>query len=49
MAELERLLTGTAHNETAIHRKLQQVNLSDYMVNVTEDELVEVIGLTGSE
>jgi lipoate-protein ligase A len=45
---LEQLLTGTPHNETDIRRKLEQVNPSDYLVNITQNELVEVVSLTGS-
>jgi lipoate-protein ligase A len=41
--ELERLLTGTLHNETSVRRKLEQINLSDYLVNVTADELIKVV------
>jgi len=40
MAELEQLLIGTPHNETSIRQKLKESNLSDYLVNVTMDELV---------
>ena len=42
IAVLEQLLAGTPHTEAGIRRKLAQVNLSDYLVNITEDELVEV-------
>jgi lipoate-protein ligase A len=45
IAGLEQLLTGTPHNEASIRQKLTQVNLSDYLVNITKDELVEVISL----
>ena len=38
--ELERLLAETPHNETAIRQKLQQIRISDYLVNVTEDEMI---------
>ncbi len=44
--ELEQLLTGTPHNETSVHQKLKQINLSDYLVNVTVDELVKVVSPT---
>ena len=40
IAQLEQLLNGTPHNETDIRAKLQQINLADYLVNVTEDELL---------
>jgi len=40
IAELEQLLIGTSHNETSIRRKLNEINLSDYLVNVTIDELI---------
>ncbi|MDR1153104.1 MAG: lipoate--protein ligase [Bacteroidales bacterium] len=42
-AELERLLAGTPHNETSVRQKLEQINLSDYLVNVTADELIKVM------
>jgi len=38
--ELEQLLAGIPHNETNIRHKLEQINLSDYLVNITVDELV---------
>jgi len=40
IAELEQLLTELPHNETSIRHKLEQINLSDYFVNVTADELL---------
>ena len=40
ISELERLLTGTPHNETGILQKLESVRLSDYFVNVTVDEML---------
>jgi len=40
LAELEQLLNGTPHDETSIRRKLKEIDLSDYLVNVTMDELV---------
>ena len=43
IAELEKLLTDTLHNETEIRRKLGQVALSDYLVNITVDELVSAM------
>ncbi|MDR1171973.1 MAG: lipoate--protein ligase [Bacteroidales bacterium] len=46
-AELEQLLTGTPHNETSVRQKLEQISLSDYLVNVTVDELVKVMILYG--
>jgi len=43
IAELEQFLTGTPHNETSIRQKIQQIHLSDYLVNVTEDELISCL------
>ena len=43
IAGLEQLLIGTCHNETSIRRKLAQINLADYLVNVTVDDLIKVI------
>ena len=43
IAEVEQLLTGTPHNETGIRRKLEQIKLSDYLVRITEDELVKAL------
>ena len=40
ITELEQLLSGTPHNETSIRQKLNKINLSDYLVNVTMDELL---------
>jgi lipoate-protein ligase A len=42
-AELEQLLSNTPHNETSIYEKLNQINLSEYIVNVTADEMVMAI------
>jgi len=39
ITELEQFLTGTSHNEANIRQKLKQIHLSDYLVNVTEDEM----------
>jgi len=43
IAELEQFLTGTPHNEASIRQKLQQIHLSDYLVNITEDEIVRCL------
>ena len=43
ITELEQLLTGTQHNETHVRRKLQQINLFDYFVNITEEEVFRCI------
>jgi lipoate-protein ligase A len=43
MAELEQLLAGTLHDETNIRMKLAQINLSDYLVNITVDEFVKAL------
>jgi len=43
IAELEQFLTGTPHDETSIRQKIQQIHLSDYLVNVTEDELISCL------
>jgi lipoate-protein ligase A len=48
IAGLEQLFVGTPHTEADIRRKLAQINLSDYLVNVTNDELVEVISLASA-
>ena len=45
MGELEQLLTGTPHNETCICQKLEQIHLSDYLVNITANELVRCMML----
>jgi len=51
IAALEHLLAGTPHTETHIRRKLEQeqVKISDYLVNITEDELVEAVSLAGAK
>jgi len=36
-------LTGTPHNETGIRQKLEQIPISDYLVNVATDELAKVL------
>jgi lipoate-protein ligase A len=43
IAELEQLLTDTPHNEAGIRRNLEQINLSDYLVNITVDELLRCL------
>ena len=43
IAELEQILVGTQHNEISVRQKLEQIKLSDYLVNVTIDELVKAI------
>ena len=50
IAGLEQLLAGTPHTETAIRRRLgqEQIKISDYLLNITEDELVEVVSLAGA-
>jgi len=40
ITELEQLLNGTPHNETSILQKLEKVRLSDYLVNVTKEEML---------
>ncbi len=42
-AELENLLVNTPHNEKDIRQKLEQINLPDYLINVTVDEMVSTI------
>ena len=43
IAELEQLLIGTPHNETCIRQRLNDVILSDYLMNVTKDELLRCL------
>jgi lipoate-protein ligase A len=43
ISDLEQLLTGTPHKETSLRKKLEQINLSDYFVNITEDELISCL------
>jgi len=43
IAELELLFAGTPHNETHIRHKLEQINITDYLVNITADELLQVL------
>jgi lipoate-protein ligase A len=43
ITELEHSLTGTPHNETSIRLKLEQIRTSDYLVNITFDELLRVL------
>ena len=43
IAGLERFLVGVPHNETSIRKNLEQVNISDYLINVTIDEVVKVL------
>ena len=42
-AELEQALAGTLHNETSIRKKLEQINISDYLINVTNDEIIKAL------
>ena len=39
IVDLELLLAGTLHNETNIRQKLDQINIADYLVNITADDL----------
>ena len=41
--ELEQQLTGTPHNETSLCQKLKEIQLSDYLVNVTKDEILRCL------
>jgi len=43
IAKLEQILTGTPHNESIIRQKLDKINLSDYFINITKDELVSCL------
>ena len=43
IAELELLLAGTPHNETHIRHKLEQINIADYLVNITAEELLQAL------
>ena len=43
IAGLEQLLDGTPHNESYIRLKLEQINITDYLVNITADELLQVL------
>jgi lipoate-protein ligase A len=43
IAELEQLLTGTPHNEISIRQKMNKIQLSDYFVNITEDEILQCL------
>ncbi len=43
IADLERLLIDTPHNEMDIRKKMDQIVLSDYMVNVTVDEFISAM------
>ena len=43
LAELERLFADTHHNETNIREKLELINLSKYLINVTIDEMVRIL------
>lgn len=38
LSDLEQMLVGTAHNEEAIRQRLLQVNVSDYISNITKNE-----------
>jgi len=42
---LEQLFTGTPHNETSIRQKLKEIELPDFLVNITENELMQVFML----
>ena len=39
ISEFEKLIVGTPHNKNQIRKRLQQINISKYMVNVKVDEL----------
>ncbi len=43
IAELEQLFIDVPHNETAIRKKMDQIVLSDYLVNITENEFVKTM------
>ena len=43
IAELEKFLTGTPHNEINIRQVLEQIKLSDYLVHITADELAKAL------
>jgi len=43
ITELEQLLTGIPHNETNLRQKLEQIDLSGYLVNITTDELLRCL------
>ena len=43
VTKLEEFLANTPHNETNIRKKLDLINISDYLVNVTVDEMVNVL------
>ena len=43
IAKLELLLAGTPHNETHIRHKLEQINIADYLVNITAEELLQAL------
>ena len=43
IAELEYALANTPHNETNIREKLEKIKLSDYLINVTVDEMLRVM------
>ena len=43
VAELEKLFADTPHNENQIRKKLEQINISDYLVNVSIDELTRAL------
>ena len=45
ITDLEQFFAGTPHNETHIRRKLEQIPVSEYLVNITADELLQ--GLIG--
>ena len=43
ISELEKLFIGTPHNETSIRQRISEIQLSDYLVNVTEDEMLRCL------
>ncbi|MDR2040507.1 MAG: lipoate--protein ligase [Bacteroidales bacterium] len=43
ISELETMLTGVPHHEENIRKMLKSVNLSDYLVNISENELISVM------
>ena len=46
IGDIELLLANTPHKEADIRKKLDQIALSDYLVNVTPDELINLIAPT---
>lgn len=43
ISEIEAALTGVSHNEESIYESLENIDVNDYMVNVTKEDLISLL------